>query len=492
MVGTGVAALNSILIKGAEPLEMAHKVQVVILDKTGTVTVGVPSVTQISLFLDKLTSYSSDKDKLLQILNKFIALIGCAENNSQHPVARAVSSLVSASVDQTSLQNVDLTQFVSAPGLGLSCSLQVKQPLAISDRMTESLKIITKESTDTVTANLNGVVVDFIACKQPDMQWTAEVDEDKLNFLIGNREWMKQHMVTFTSEMDFLMQKSEDLGCTVVAVAINESVVAIVSAADQVKEEAPLLISSLISRGLSVVLLTGDNSRTARAVARKLGIQFVFSEVLPGHKASKIKELQSRDLIVAMVGDGVNDCPALAQADLGIAIANGTDVAMEAADIVLVRNDLLDVIAAIDLSSRTVNKIRSNFVLACVYNLIAIPVAAGLLLPWGIILSPWAGSAAMAASSLSVLFNSLSLKIYKKPSREKLESTVDHRLVEKRAQTVLVHRVTDGDERSIDVFDWIERQAKGRWSPSSKSVKATWSKSSQNPADKVEMAPLVV
>lgn len=493
MVGTGVAALNSILIKGAEPLEIAHKVQVVILDKTGTVTVGVPSVTQISLFLDRNNNSTFEKESLIEILTKFIALIGAAESNSQHPVARAVSSLVNVTIGNSYLQQVRLTQFVSAPGLGLSCSLQMEtNSLQQNDSqndsgLTHSIKIIANEG-DKISANLFGVNVDFIKCQQQDSSWIIN-DERPLNLLVGNREWMKQHMVPLTPEMDMLMKRSEDSGCTVVAIAINGSLIGVVSAADQVKEEAALMISALLSRGLSVVLLTGDNSRTAKAVARKLGIQFVFSEVLPGHKASKIRELQSRNLVVAMVGDGVNDCPALAQADLGIAIANGSDVAMEAADVVLVRNDLLDVVAAIDLSSRTVRKIRLNFFLACVYNLIGIPIAAGLLLPWGIILSPWMGSAAMAASSLSVLFNSLSLKVYQKPTRKELEQIVDHRVSEQRGRNVLVHKVSEDLEYSVDVFDWIEKQAKGRWSDPVPS-KVHWTKG-QTPCDKVEMAPLV-
>lgn len=508
MVGTGVAALNSILIKGAEPLEIAHKVQVVILDKTGTVTVGVPSVTQVSLFLDKI-NINFDKENLVKILKKFIALIGAAESNSQHPVARAVSSLVNVTIGSDTLQHIRLTQFVSAPGLGLSCSIQTDHQQHFLDVNTTncnsadsndcvnssssssfpSLKIISNES-DKVTANLTGVNVEFVKCQQ-DSSWATSNEQQPLNLLVGNREWMKQHMVSFTTEMDYLMKRSEDSGCTVVAVAVNGSLIGVVSAADQVKEEAALMVSSLLSRGLSVVLLTGDNSRTARAVARKIGIQFVFSEVLPGHKASKIRELQARGLVVAMVGDGVNDCPALAQADLGIAIANGSDIAMEAADVVLVRNDLLDVVAAIDLSSRTVRKIRLNFFFACVYNLVGIPIAAGLLLPWGIILSPWMGSAAMAASSLSVLTNSLSLKAYAKPTRKELETSVNRKVTEQtRGHNVLVHKVSDDSEHSVDIFDWIEKQAKsGTWSDPMP-TKIHWPRS-QSPCDKVEMAPLV-
>ncbi|XP_076117388.1 copper-transporting ATPase 1-like [Mytilus galloprovincialis] len=407
MVGTGVGASNGILIKGGEPLETTHKIKSIVFDKTGTVTHGVPKVSRVAKFVD---------DQVCSLM-KLLAIAGTAEASSEHPIASAIVKYTKQTLNADNLGKV--SDFQAVPGCGLKCTVsQIESLLTnldleqINNRKNEvgSLRIKTENVLNDGNTAIHIEDIELMGASAP----------QPYQVLIGNREWMQRNGLIVTDLMDKTMSEHEDQGHTAVLCAIDGILVAMLAVADTVKSEAHLAITTLREMGLQVILLTGDNQKTARAIARQVGIQKVFAEVLPSHKVKKIKQLQSSGQKVAMVGDGVNDSPALAQADVGIAIGTGTDVAVEAADIVLIKNDLLDVVAAIKLSKMTVRRIRINFVAASVYNLIGIPIAAGVFSPLGLTLKPWMASAAMAMSSVSVVTSSLLLKLFKKPKKEKL------------------------------------------------------------------------
>lgn len=231
--------------------------------------------------------------------------------------------------------------------------------------------------------------------------------------LNGNRKLMRNNKISI-SEYEKLLTKFEDEGKTAILVSINKQVIGIIAVADTLKENSKLAVAELKKLGKEVVMITGDNERTAKAIAKQLNIDRVLAEVLPGDKAEEVKKLQKEGKVVAMVGDGINDSPALAQADIGIAIGSGTDIAMETGDIVLIKDDLRDVVTAIDLSGYTIKKIKQNLFWAFFYNTIGIPIAAGVLYPFtGFLLNPVIAAAAMAFSSISVVGNSLLMKRYK-------------------------------------------------------------------------------
>ncbi|XP_036022729.1 copper-transporting ATPase 2 isoform X2 [Onychomys torridus] len=411
MVGTGVAAQNGVLIKGGKPLEMAHKIKTVMFDKTGTITYGVPRVMRFLLLVDLVTLS----------LRKVLAVVGTAEASSEHPLGVAVTKYCKEELGTETLGYC--TDFQAVPGCGIGCKVSnVESILAHSDP----------------TGHPNGVG------SSPTGKGT---DPQTFSVLIGNREWMRRNGLTISSEISDAMTDHEMKGQTAILVAIDGVLCGMIAIADAVKPEAALAIYTLKSMGVDVVLITGDNRKTARAIATQVGINKVFAEVLPSHKVAKVQELQNEGKKVAMVGDGVNDSPALAQADVGIAIGTGTDVAIEAADVVLIRNDLLDVVASIHLSKRTVRRIRVNLVLALIYNMVGIPIAAGVFMPIGIILQPWMGSAAMAASSVSVVLSSLQLKCYRKPDLERYEAQAHGRMKPLNASQVSVHVGMDDRRR---------------------------------------------
>ncbi|KAM9376287.1 copper-transporting ATPase 1 [Pholidichthys leucotaenia] len=424
MVGTGVGAQNGILIKGGEPLEMAHKVQSVVFDKTGTVTYGAPKVVQVKVVVEG------------NIMPRFrlLAIIGTAENNSEHPLGAAITKYCKQELGTESLGTC--TDFQAVPGCGIRCCVSNTENL---------LKQLDSDSED--NNQRNGVLIQIgdthmATSSHPlimDPQPISLVQTATCVVLIGNREWMRRNCLQISSEVDDAMMEHERRGRTAVLVAVDNLLCAMIAIADTVKPEAELAVHTLTNMGLEVVLMTGDNSKTARAIAAQVGIRKVFAEVLPSHKVAKVEQLQQAGKRVAMVGDGVNDSPALAMADVGIAIGTGTDVAIEAADVVLIRNDLLDVVGSIDLSKKTVKRIRINFIFALIYNLVGIPIAAGVFLPIGLVLQPWMGSAAMALSSVSVVLSSLLLKCYTKPTAEKLEAKLGNRRQQGSLSDVSVH-----------------------------------------------------
>lgn len=347
MVGTGKGAENGILIKGGEALETAHKIDTIIFDKTGTITEGKPTVT------DVLTIEGVEKNQLLQVT-------ASAEKGSEHPLGQAIVR----GAEEKSLEMLPMEHFESLTGRGIE-------------------------------AQMDGQTV-----------------------LAGNRKLMEERNISL-SALETESDRLAEEGKTPMYVALNGKLSGIVAVADVVKQSSRDAIRELHNMGIEVAMITGDNKKTASAIARQVGIDQVLAEVLPQDKSNEVKKLQAQGRKVAMVGDGINDAPALAQADIGIAIGSGTDVAMESADIVLMRSDLMDVPTAILLSKKTIRNIKQNLFWAFGYNVIGIPIAAGVLyLFGGPLLNPIFAAAAMSLSSVSVLTNALRLKRFKATVRK--------------------------------------------------------------------------
>ncbi|XP_063248101.1 copper-transporting ATPase 2 isoform X2 [Prinia subflava] len=444
MVGTGVAAQNGILIKGGKPLEMAHQIKTVMFDKTGTITYGVPKVMRVLLM----------GDKAVLPLKKVLAVVGTAEASSEHPLGMAVTKYCKEELGTESLGYC--TDFQAVPGCGISCKVGGIE--AILGTAEEGPNDANRSGDSSAPLGDNAVIM-LLESQGPSAS-------QKYSVLIGNREWMQRNGLNITNDVNDAMTNHETKGQTAILVAIDGVLCGMIAIADIVKQEAALAVHTLQSMGIDVVLLTGDNRKTAKAIATQVGIKKVFAEVLPSHKVAKVQELQNGKKKVAMVGDGVNDSPALARADVGIAIGTGTDVAIEAADVVLIRcssvlqNDLLDVVASIHLSKRTVRRIRINLILALIYNMLGIPIAAGVFMPVGLVLQPWMGSAAMAASSVSVLLSSLQLKCYKKPDTESYEAQAQGHMKPLTPSQISVHIGMDdrrGDASKPSPWDQISQ-----------------------------------
>uniref|UniRef100_A0A803KM45 P-type Cu(+) transporter n=1 Tax=Chenopodium quinoa TaxID=63459 RepID=A0A803KM45_CHEQI len=352
MVATGKGASLGVLIKGGTALQKAHKVKAVVFDKTGTLTVGKPVVVSTILFSGVT---------MKELCDMAIAI----EANSEHPLAKAVAE---------------------------HAKVQRKKHESLADHVED-----VKDFEVHPGAGVGGKVGERIV-------------------LVGNKRLLQVHNVPINHEVEEYISGAEKLAQTCVLVAIDGKVAGAFAVTDPVKPEAGHVIRYLQSMGITSIMVTGDNWGTATAIGREVGINQVFAETDPIGKAGKIKEIQMKDLTVAMVGDSINDSPALVAADVGMAIGAGTNVAIEAADIVLIKSNLEDVVTAIDLSRKTMSKIRLNYVWALGYNVLAMPIAAGILFPFtGIRLLPWVAGACMAASSLSVVCSSLLLQSYKKP-----------------------------------------------------------------------------
>ena len=342
MVGTGKGAENGILIKSGQALEAAYQLDTIVLDKTGTITVGKPSLT------DLLSLGDLNRSDLLQ-------LIASAEQHSEHPLAQAILE----AAKEEGLDLLPVSHFEAIVGRGLA----------------------------------------------------AQVEDRQL--LVGNESLMKEKHIDSSAFQEQLLELSQE-GKTAMFVAVDGQLAGILAVADEMKSSSLKAVQELQSMGLEVIMLTGDREETATAIAQKAGIQKVIAGVLPDGKATAIKNLQEAGKKLAMVGDGINDAPALVQADVGIAIGSGADVAIESADVVLMHSDLQDVVKAIKLSQATIRNIKENLFWAFAYNTLGIPIAMGLLhLFGGPLLNPMLAGLAMSLSSVSVVANALRLGRFK-------------------------------------------------------------------------------
>ena len=339
MVATGKGAENGILIKSGEALELMHKIDTVVFDKTGTITEGKPQVTDI------IPSKNINKDYLLKIA-------ASAEKNSEHPLGEAI---VRFAIEKE-IKFINVDKFNAIPGYGIE----------------------------------------------------ATIDNKKV--LIGNKKLMNDKNISF-KDLYKIGDELSKQGKTPMYISMEDELLGIIAVADVIKENSKKTIDKLHDMGIKVAMLTGDNKNTANAISKEVGIDLVISEVLPQDKSNEINKLKEQGRFVAMVGDGINDAPALANSNVGIAIGNGTDIAIESADIVLMKSDLIDVLTAINLSKETIKNIKQNLFWAFSYNIVGIPIAAGVLYIFGgPLLNPMFAAMAMSLSSVSVISNALRLK----------------------------------------------------------------------------------
>ena len=354
MVGTGKGAENGILIKSGEALETAHSIDTVVIDKTGTLTIGKPKVTNI--FINEELGIRNDE---------FVSLASGLESGSEHPLAEAIVSFANGK----KIKPLTMNNFKAIFGKGI------------------------------------------------------EAENNGVKYYAGNKKFFKDLNID-TSYINKTINQLADEGKTPLIFARDKQIIGIIAVADVEKSTSKAAIDEFKNLGINVVMLTGDNERTAKAIAQRLGITKVIAGVLPENKEQEISKLQNAGHKVAMIGDGINDAPALAKSDLGIAIGAGTDIAIESADAILIRNDLLDAVSAIKLSRAVLKNIKENLFWAFFYNVICIPLAAGVFYSaFGIKLSPMIGAAAMSMSSVCVVLNALRLRWFKVKHSTNLNTT---------------------------------------------------------------------
>ena len=392
MVGTGKGAENGILIKSAESLELLHEVDTIVLDKTGTITKGKPKVVNIvtsQTLLGNTSNLNNSRVKIienkeynLKVENELLKIAGSLEKNSEHPLAEAV-------IEKVKENNVEL--------------LDVKEFVAISGR------------------GVKGKIYNE-------------------NYFGGNLAFMQENDI----DTEIVKEKAESLandGKTLLYFAKEKNLIGIIAVSDTIKETSKKAVENLKNKKLDLVMLTGDNKIAAEAIGKNIGINNIVSEVMPQDKEKVIENLQKQGKKVAFVGDGINDSPALVKSDIGIAIGSGTDIAIESADIVLMKNNLLDVDTAIDLSKSVIKNIKMNLFWAFFYNIIGIPIAAGVFYTsFGLKLNPMIGAAAMSFSSVCVVTNALRLRNFKNKNSE-CESILDKENVNIKKESKIMKKV---------------------------------------------------
>lgn len=405
VVGTGKGAENGILIRSGEALERAHKLDAVVLDKTGTLTSGKPEVTdivpaetmsRINIMTQSDMAAEAGGIAPRDVTEDLLRLAASAERGSEHPLGDAIVEAARS----RNLQLLRVADFSAIPGKGVEASLNRLEPPVLRPSKTTGDNSASDDSRS-LGANRGLSAGPSVSSSAP------------IRVMLGNQRLLEERGLARDGPQATAERLAEE-GKTPMFVVVDGAVAGVIAVADVVKPDSAAAVHELESLGLEVYMITGDNRRTAAAIARQVGINRVLAEVLPQRKAQAVKDLQTAGKVVAMVGDGINDAPALARADIGIAIGTGTDVAMETSDVTLIRGDLTPIGTAIRLSRATMRVIKQNLGWAFGYNIALIPVAAGVLYPaFGILLDPMYAAVAMALSSVSVVSNSLRLRRFR-------------------------------------------------------------------------------